>query len=446
MLLPLRLSLLLLLLNSAPTLRANPADCLTAPTQACVFQLAIDVAETKTNLNSLASSIMMVAIAQEKLGSDQSQKTTAHLLSVLHAREANPKVIARVLVYRTAYFRNDLKDAPVLSRQIAAELLKLGPQLDGDSNWVTIAATKYYGHAGALDQIHQQIDAADEGLRYKIIEAAARGLLRSRDIAKATDIINLIPDEKFRAKLETTLMAISVDVGDFARAKTIAAAMTDEDDRAYAYGFIAKYLAKLGRLDEALALATRLEQQGLIEDQPQAASFLTEVYARIGDQARVHELQKHVVKARNFISPQKGQDEVRALAALLAGKPGMLFKQLENADYALEFSVILSNAATAYLNSGKTDLDPFFKHISGEYFAYGLNTLGRIQAENGYLVGATVTFRRLQDLGTGSLGVYDARFALARLLAERGMVNEAIRLSYENQDAIRLSEFAVMIK
>lgn len=432
-----------LTLSIAQPLQADPKACLNTPTQACVIDMAIAVAEEKSNLNVLASGFLAVAIGQERARSGQHPDTIEHLLTLLDVREPDPLEVVYVLSRRTIAFRNQLGAAPEVSGQIASAVMEMRPELDDDDRqYATIAAAKFFGFAGDLEQVIALIDTAPEDQQFTVGLEAAIALLRRGDLDGARLVAEIIAEAEFSHRLNQVYVSMLVDLGEFDRAQEAAGLLENEADRMNYLGFIAAVLAKRGQFEEALDIAIRIEQLAQTEMSGQTASYLAEVYAWIGDEHRVDTLLRISESDSAFYTSPKHADRERARAALVAGNPEMVLTQLAAADSELKFSVLLHSAASAHFYSGRPDLSVFFENLPAQYLHVGLNTLGSVQATTGDLDGARETFDRLAREHPDAELVFDGIDALIRGLILHGSLNEALDLAIQQDNALLLAEIA----
>ena len=92
---------MILALFATTAVRADPEACLIAPTRACVFDLAIDVAENDPP-GAWARGMWRIAVLQESVGFEKSADKLAAFVAAVPVRLSDPRDIVLAFYYLPA--------------------------------------------------------------------------------------------------------------------------------------------------------------------------------------------------------------------------------------------------------------------------------------------------------------------------------------------------------
>jgi hypothetical protein len=413
------------------------ADCLAAPKQDCVFDLAVDAALGREKLDSIATALLEVAGWQERAGSDRSAATVEQILEIVAAREADPAKQLEALNW--AGLNAELGGAPAVAARMAEAVAAISV---ADTARRTQVEIRFLVSTGETARVEDMIRTADAGHQRDLALTACSELMRDGDFASAFDLGAIIGTEEFRADLDLTAVIILLRKDNIEAAEVAAAMTQDAGLRAEVYLRVAEKLASSGRGAEASRLLDRAEMLAANSDNAYLPVVFANVLARIGEPERA--LAWLAKSPTDKVSPGRLQ-EVRAVAALVAGDIDGLLAIVGQADRPATGGFWLKAAVQAWVWSGQDDIEPLLARLSPDQLPYALNALGLVTAEKGEVDAALLVLARLRGLGDAGRIHGDFLGELVRLLIQEGDVTTAVALAAEAGSPRLLSEIAAKL-
>lgn len=422
-----------LLLAFTVLLAANPGNadpaCLAAPTQDCVFQMAVDQALKRPKVEDVLQGLVETALVQEAAGRDDWADTLDLLPPVLRA---SPDFDAFDLgaAFTGLAFSNYSVGSPYLiqTTQTAAHLAHVlseftGPNAERDRD----TALFHLGLTGELDIINDHIRAAYPNPAEEMALAAAGGLISAGRIEDAFSLLEIVPSLALSGKISRLSVLHVLGTSGPAAAQALASRFADKGDRVDALFAVAHVWATSGQPDKALAIARDLPPEVWLSEDRSDAWLLVEILASGGEASLL--VRSTSPNRPKVIGPHRSlfQIEVTA-AALTADLPATLATAK---DYPSSVRKnILNNALQArWIVGGQAGADEMLALLPTEDMPEALAALGLAQIETGDLPAALTTEARISAISRQHPGLKTLRQGLAPLLATNGQVDKAVAMA-----------------
>ncbi len=412
--------------------QADPA-CLAAPTQDCVFQMALDQALAAPNAGAMTTGIVVTALLQEAEGSDAWSATLDLLWPSVSAKDPDPSQARHDLAFALwavestgALFGVPPFDrAPQTSLRLRALKIDLfDPRLDPEKE----ANLRLYelGRNKDLAAIAAQIAAADRRARSERALSAASGLIGIGQIDAAFGLLRQVPDPGLASSISrVALMHVLRTEGPDA-AQTLARRFADGADRAEALTTVALELAKAGRLGDALFIAHELLMRSERAMNSWASESLAETLARGGERYRA-------LAELEVAGGSGGRSDAAVRIQVIADTVALDFDaalaRLAQRGARFDRDFALDEAVEALYLSGQPGVEDFLARLSPEDLPRALGAVGRAQIAAGNLPAALATLARLDALPTGEIAHHNLRLELAPFLARKGRIVEAVAMA-----------------
>lgn len=451
---------MLFILVTVPSLRADPVHCVSAPTRACTFDLAVEVAEQYAP-GDWARGMRRVAVLQESVGFEERAETLADFIAAVPQRLPDPgDIVGAFLHLSAASLRNGLPKAPRTAEAMAHLLLDQAERLEGPARDSAVrTAAGYFAFSPERDRIVEMTRSAAPYLRPRIVFAATRGLSACGQTAMLPELFELIVDRRTRddAKgLAADLLALN---DDFDNAERLIATIESSRERRNAWVSVMVSRNENQQFDEVRRIARYIEKTWLLDGFHGLRSTLELTHARLGDRTKLLTL----LQGRGADSIGLDPDYLAALAAMINGDPGpvLAYQEWIEAQDVPSYRVPDNkDIVRDHLGSAQTDLTPFLAYFAKSHpndrsardIYDRVLFLGAKQAELGDLEGARMTFMGadfVRETHMGDEAPWPTNgywLALERLMLERGMVKEAVASAYRLGDAVALAELAVLME
>ena len=430
---PARLLLIISLLFASTASRgAEPEACLEAPTQECVFDLAVQSAEAQSKPLFWAQAMVFIAYLQESAGAAGSTDTLDAFLQNVEDRATKRRpalTLVDAKALRDIFEKDPFPAAPKAAHRLARYIMDTTPDggasLDASNRQ---RAVIFLALAKDYNRMFDLITTAKGEAKVKSAQIAALYLVQNdaRDVTRK--VLDMIP--KWRGRDEVLSFAIlsATRRGAFEYAIHLAAEMSTIKSQNRALKNVVMGLLRHDRVADANELVDQMEQKG-------------HASGTAGALARAHAGEAE--RPKEFPS-RFGQNY--AMAALISGDYQTTIEYLRYAETKGSYRSTIRNLASAYLRSGETDLSMFFDQLPEQKMLIGLRELGRLQAEWGDLDGARQTFGRADAYSHSQRHPHDEnRFAFERALAEAGFIKDAVAPAYQRKDALALAYLATLI-
>ena len=422
-----RLVLALLLFAAAPV-QADPT-CLSAPTQDCVFQMALDQALASPKAAAAATGIIVTAMLQENAGRDDWAATLGLLWPSVTARAADPQQARKDLGF--ALFAlgvsQQFSGMPVPDRapktmsalrEMVADIYdaRIDPEKEAEFRLYQL------GLGNDLSGIEAQIAAADWRDRKSFALSAAHGLIAIGEIDAAFGLLQQVPDRDLATSIGKASLAHVLHTQGLDAALALARRLADRADRAEALAQIALEMAEAGRLTDALAIADDPLLRGRQSMKSWVRESLAEVYARGGEWDRA--LAYLPVEGRSA-----GTDRIRIIAATVALDFDAARLGLAHLTERWRQEAAVADAVEALYFSSPPKVETFLALLPPDHLPRALGALGLAQVRVGDLPGALATLTQLEGLPGTEIAMRDLRADLARFMVGDGRVREAVAMA-----------------
>lgn len=440
-----RLFLALFLCAAAPAM-ADPA-CLAAPTQDCVFQMAVDQALAAPDAMDIVGGLARTAILQEAEGREDWSATLDLLMPVLDKSGADPEAIRNALVVAAMGIElgKALGDRTLaLSPRSTARISEMGKQTGRIRSAYDEADFALYqlGLDGNRTGIEVQLATPQSGLGSTRALVAAKGLIAGGHVDAALDLLPQIVLRSDADEVKGLALGSVMHMSGLDAAHSFARRFADRRDRAKALVDVAIYMAWEGRVPDARSIALDPVIKAFLPDDADSLMKLAEVHARSGDTQRAEAVLARLDPAATWLDPVN----VRAMSAMVAGDFDRVLTIIAQTDDPHRAKRPLFWALDAYLKSDGTKLDQFLARLPAPLLPEALSTVGKYQIGSGDLPAAMATLARLQSLGGTLSPSADLRRGLAPLLARKGRISEAVAMADAFAEAEATSEVAAEIE
>jgi hypothetical protein len=415
-----------LLLTGTPDARAEGEDCLPNPTQACVFQMALQQADDdRPELR--ARGYLAVAYLQEQEQTGEATETLAALSAGLQSDNPDPAKAHQALHFAADTLSFDADYG-------------LGNQPQSDQ-WLRDTLTELSRQAALPAEDYSALEptALKAEIRARIAATPADAL------PKFSRLKTLRGPEVVRIDMRIIGLPLALDRGHarllkglFAKgalrgAKVAIDGWADAGQRANGYAALALAYARADEIDQALTLARSPELADLRGLDYTAKFGLIEVWARAG-----------VVRANEILSDTRGLSELppeldpalkaRITAAMVMGDIITAHDLLATIEH-WHRGVVLIEALDAALMQDPARGEALVALFPPEEQTEVLYCLGEAQIRIGDVQGASVTIAQLESLPDPIESVHILRGLLAEVMAATGQETEAVRLAAELDDA-----------
>ena len=419
-----RLALVLLLSAMTPA-QADPT-CLSAPTQDCVFQMALDQALANPRAGAAATGIIVTATLQETAGRDDWATTLALLWPAVAARAADPEQARYDLGF--ALFALGVSQqlsgmsvpdrAPKTTsalRELIAEVYdpKVDPEKEADFRLYQLGLGK------DVSGIEAEIAVADWRDRKDFALSAAKGLIAIGEIDAAFGLLRQVPDPELATRIGQESLAHVLHTKGLDAALTLARRFADRTDRAETLANVALKMAEAGRLSDALAIADDPLLRGQRPMKSWVRDNLAEVHARGGESDRA--LAYLSVDGRSAET-----DRIRIIAATVALDFDAARLGLAHMTERWRQEVAEADAVEALYFSSRPNVEVFLTLLPSDHLPRVLGALGLAQVRAGDLPGALATLTQLEGRPGTEIALRDLRADLARFMVREGRVKEAV--------------------
>ena len=448
---------ILLLLAATPAV-ADEAACLAAPTRACLFDLARTRIDATEDPQDAQFGLLYLAAWQEKLGLDGWEETTARMLEIWRASEPVPEVRVHELK-NLAYF-NLVGGVPGVSEAIAEAVAAEEVHYPYTNGAVTYREPRWSKEVGVAllsrnpERIQQALSLVEPSDLREPAEAAAKALLRERDIGGAVALAGSLPVDGLVEDVREMVFESVLGGGRFELALAMAEAREGEGAVASGLVDVATALARDGRVEDAVALMQRPEVLAAIGLDKDIATDAALVHAYAGDTERV-ELLLSVNRAS--LSERRGSfdplslnelDELRPLlvAAMVNADEDRAVALMARIEGKLFGFAVQGEAIHAFLDAHPDGVPLLLSHVPADRLADVLSLVAGHRAVRGDLDGAMDAFAMLRTIdGAPDSARVPARI-LAPSLARAGRAQEAVVMAELTQDVTMLLQVAVLIE
>lgn len=377
------LPVLALLLAFAPPLPAGPDPCLSQPTQACLFDMALRQADGHSRFAATVHGYLTVAYLQEQEGTGTDKATRAALLERLTGPDAD--LLASINALQQARFS-------VMLSGIPAELL---PETD---RWVadTLADLEHRAGVPAGEGRTPPLPRAEaEAIAAKIAAAPPDPLakfarlegLRGPEVPRLDRLARRFFSSGLSREQQLLLQGL-FDKGALSGARREIDTWPDAGDRAIGHARLALALARAGEIEQALELVQSPALRDAASLEVEAQLNLVEVWARAGNGAKATEVLAAMGLPPDFTS------EPQVTPAMVAADLGAvrdLLARYEGADRYLA----LEQAIDAVIADGPALTEALVAILPDDQKPEALFALGRARIGIGDAVGALETIGRL---------------------------------------------------
>jgi hypothetical protein len=414
---------------------ADNAACLAAPTQACVFDMALVAANQGEDLQRNVTDFLTIAAFQESAGDVQNSAATTELvISLIENREPDQGKRAGLLDWSATAVSDLIADAPTFASRMAAYL-----ESDPDALKTRL---KFAALAGDTNIVNTLLDAAPSFDRDSYILSAASYLMVRGDYFQAYEIGGRNRTAAFRALLDETAVTLLLRVKNLEAAEVVAAGMPEPAARAGAIIQVAAALAQTGEIAKAKAYGALAGELSGDHTSPYATLGRAGILALAGDSAGSQALLATITTSE---MPPGGRETVRLLSAIMTGDKAEIESLIADFDRPNRASFAVKDAAFACLAAATCDVATVLVATEGPAQEGALNAIGLVQARAGKSADALATLEALRALGPEARVHGDFRSALVLLLASEGKVSLALDLAVEAGNARLLAELAAQL-
>lgn len=457
----------ILLVGTSSLLHADPNECLAHPTQNCVFELAIDVAEAKGHAMAWSQDMLGIAIVQESVQPERSQETLTRVFAEMRERERNSIQVSWFLGF-SRDMNTWLSMAPQSSKRLAAEISKRQDQLRADpaKPFIT-SATRLRAFTNDRQQVFDAVRKAPDFKRASFVHASIPGFLASGNLDKLLELTDMIYDVEARGDVLRSIASKLARTGRVDDALRIVTTIPVQADQMQATAGILYWQMQMQQFDEAkqLAISTeeRFSRQQILSSPVGGRMLIARLawlYASLGDEARLRNVlplfnKLHGYKKLHGVNHR--EDFLLAINVMVHGDLGKIYAILENSEER-NFSPPYRSIIDTYLDSGQTDLTRFIDFFSVPLWSdrspndvvTRLNVIAGIQYDRGDLSGAEITFARAQ-FAHEQIALEDRkkRYSPKQRAHERHLIkhrklHELLELYFEQQRPVKMAELATM--
>jgi hypothetical protein len=451
----------MLLVGTSNLLHADPNECLAHPTQNCVFELAIDVADAKGNAMAWSQEMLGIAVVQESVQPERSQETLTRVFAEMRERERNSIKVS----WHLGFFRDMekwLSMAPQSSKRLAAEISKRREQFRADpaKPFIT-SATRLRSFTNDRQQVFDAVRKAPDFKRASFVHASIPGFLASGNLDKLLELTDMIYDVEARGEILRSIASKLTRTGRVDDAVRIVTTIPVQADQMQATAGILYWQMQMQQFCEAkqLAISTeeRFSRQQILSSPLKGwmlIASLTSLYASLGDEARLRNL---LPLYKSLYGTNHREDFLLAINAMVHGNVDKIFAVLDNFEKN-NFSPPYRSIIDIYLDSGQTDLTRFIDFFSVPLSSdrsqndvvKRLDVIAGIQYDRGDLFGAEITFARAQ-FAHEQIALEDRkkRYSPKQRAHERHLIkhrklHELLELYFEQQRPVKMAELATM--
>lgn len=438
-----RLALTLIALLAATPASADPA-CLAAPTQDCVFQMAVDQAVSQPKIEDVIQGLVEIALWQETAGRDDWAATLAHLPPILRARpNLDPFDLAGTVSIVT--LSNANADAPYLSEttQTAAQLghvlTEFAPAQDGPE------ASDLFrlGRMGNLEAIYSHLSAASPTSAEKIAGAAAAGLVNAGRIEDAFGLLRVIPSPALSGKISRMATLHVLTTSGPTEAQALALRFANQGDRIDALFAVAHHWASTGHPDKALAIARTLPPKVWLSENRSDNWYLAEILAANGASSLL--FRPTNPNRPPSLGPIRALRQVQFVAAALSADAPVALVALGGFPSSLRYGYAEAALQARWIVDGQAGAEEILALMAPEDMPQALAVLGLAQIKTGDLAAALATEARISALSRQHPALKALRRDLAPLLASQGQAAKAVAMAAKLGDAKATAHVAAVL-
>ena len=425
-----RLALFLLLLSSTPA-QADP-NCVSAPTQDCVFRMALDQALASPRAGAAATGIVVTAIFQETAGRDDWAATLDLLWPSVTARATDPEQARKDLGFALfgLWASQTMSGMPATDtapktvsalREIIGDIYdpKVDPEREADMRLYQM------GLGNDLAGIEAAIASADRLDRKNFALSAAGGLISIGEIEAAFGLLRQVPDSDVAKRISQASLVHVLRSEGLDAALVLARRFADRTDRAEALAGIALKMAEAGRLTDALALADDPLLRGRQLKETWVCATLAEVHARSGERDRAL---AYLALLHDNGRPVR-YERIRIIAAAVTLDFDAARLGLAHLTERFRQDAAMADAVEALYFFNQPKVEAFLDVLPPDRLPRALAALGRAQVMANDVPGALTTLTRLEGLPDTEIALRDLRADLARFLVREGQVTEAVAMA-----------------
>ncbi|MCU9848902.1 hypothetical protein OEZ60_12895 [Defluviimonas sp. WL0024] len=425
------LAIVALLLSVVPA-QADPT-CLSAPTQDCVFQMALDQSLATPKAGAAATGLIVTAMFQETSGRDDWAATLDLLWPSVTARAADPRQARTDLGF--ALFGlgisqgfSGMPEPGRAPNTISALREMIDDIYDRKTDPEKEADFRLYqlGLGNDVSGIEAEIAAARWHDRKDFSLSAAKGLIAIGQIDAAFGLLRQVPDRDIATRIGQVSLAHVLQTEGLDAALALVRRFADRTDRAEALAKVALEMAQAGRLSDALAIADEPLLRGRQWKESWVLEILAEVYARGG------EIDLALAYLRQFEAVNRGiarGDRIRIIAASVALDFDAARIGLAHLTERLWQEQAVSASVEALYFSSQPKVEAFLALLPPDHLPKALGALGRAQVTAGDVPGVLATLKQLEGLSDTEIVMRDLRADLARFLVRDGRVTEAVAMA-----------------
>ena len=425
-----RPALFLLLLSATPA-QADPS-CVAAPTQDCVFQMALDQALASPRAGAAATGIVVTAIFQETAGRDDWATTLDLLWPSVTTRAAAPEQAKKDLGFAmfALWSSQTMSGMPATDRApktVSALRAIIGDIYDPKVDPETEADMRLYqmGLGNDLAGIEAAIASADRLDRKNFALSAAGGLISIGKIDAAFGLLRQVPDNDVAKRISQASLVHVLRSEGLDAALTLARRFADPTDRAEALARIALKMAEAGRLSDALALADDPLLRGRQLKQSWICEVIAEVHARSGKWDRA--------LAYLALLPDNGRsaryERIRIIAATVTLDFDTARLGLAHLTERFRQNAAMADAVEALYFFNQPKVEAFLAVLPPDRMTHALAALGRAQLSASDVSGVLATLTQLEGQPDADIALRDLRADLARFLVREGQVTKAAAMA-----------------
>lgn len=418
--------LALAFLTATPVL-ADPA-CVAAPTQDCVFSMAVDQALERPKVEDVLQGLVETALWQEAAGRDDWAATLERLPPILRA-EPEFDVFDLGGTLLVLAISNASGDGPYLvpTTRTAAHLGHVLSEFAPDPDRVDAPDLFHLGLASDLSAIAGFIRAADPAKSEALAEAAAAGLINAGRIEDAFSLLGLVPSAALSGKISRLATQHVLTTSGPAAAQALAQRFANKGDRIDALFAVAHRWATTGHPDKALAIARKLPPEVWLSEDRSDAWLLAEIVASGGVASLL--VQGTYPDRPAILGPHRSLQQVQVIAAALNGDVPAALLAVDGYPASVRRGSVNAALQSRWIVDGQAGAEEILALLPTEDLPGALAALGLAQIGTGDLPAALATEARISALSRQHPALKSLRRGLAPLLAAKGQAVEAAALA-----------------
>ncbi len=446
--------LLAIMLWLAPSaaLASDPNDCLAAPSQSCVFDLAIEMVEAEDHPPTWARTLLTIALLQEEAGDEGSSATLRHFLATADSRGDRGIRSTISFIYGTLGISpiGRSVEAPTAHHALADHLLFFYDQRPEFGDWIAPSSVSgVYARAGDIERAFDFLETFPAEIRNRGMGGLAFVAATEQNWSALDRLRSLATTERARDGINWQAAYALLRIAEYDHALETILAIEDLNRRIGLLASLAEHLADAGHEVETRALIQRLLQTGNLDQSAAIARRMATIYAEMGDEDAMRSVLVPV--ANNH--PDELEEMLDDLYITLEFSNGNPVTALQRAfaDFTplTEDQTVVHRvewAATLLIEADVFDLDMMLDHVPFTHTSEGLfailTALVRAERFDDALPIIDELERRGFEADPSQRWVH-LRFE--EHLAAQGNATDAINRAYIRGDAFSLAVLATLI-